>query len=78
MRLMTCRDVSGMIGRGELEDARGLAKALAWLHLLVCRHCRRYRRQLRLLARAARLWRERLVEPSRLRAFEERLIARLR
>lgn len=77
MRLLTCREVSGMLGRGEFEEARGLRKALAWLHLLYCRHCRRYKRQLRLLAAAARLWAERLVEAPRLEAFEKRLIERL-
>jgi hypothetical protein len=77
MRLLTCREVSGMLGRGEFDDARGLAKALAWLHLLYCRHCRRYRRQLRLLARAAREWAGGLAERSRVEALERRILSGL-
>ncbi len=50
---------------------------LARVHLLICSHCRRYLRQIRLLGRAARAWAGGLVAPEALKSFEERLLNRL-
>lgn len=74
MTFWSCRETSLLIARGEFEEASGLPRALAWLHLLYCRHCRRFRRQLRLLGFAVRLWAGALIEPARQEAFERRLI----
>ena len=77
MRLLSCRETALMISRGEYEEAVGWRRFLAWLHLLYCRHCRRYKRELAALAHAARLWAEGPIDPERQAAFEERLIRAL-
>jgi len=77
LKFWSCRDVSRLIAEGGLEDASLARRALARLHLLGCRFCRRYLRELRLLAKGARAWSASLLEPGSTSAFEERLIARL-
>jgi hypothetical protein len=44
--------VGGLTGRHEPIRARRMG---VWLHLMMCRHCRRFRRQLLRLGRIARL-----------------------
>jgi len=54
MGMPTCREVSRAVASGELERA-GFWEGLGLrLHLLMCRHCRRYARQLRAIGQAAR------------------------
>ena len=51
--MLNCREVvkdSGLLIAGELSWQRRL---VIRMHLLMCRHCRRYVRQLRVLIRAA-------------------------
>ena len=77
MNFWNCRGISAMIARGELEEASVPVRAWVWLHLLYCLHCRRYLKQIRLLALAARAWSQGLADLARLKAFEERLVDRL-
>ena len=52
--MMTCRQVSTIVGTGEL-DAAPLARRLAVrMHLAMCRNCSAFKRQLEALAAAAR------------------------
>jgi len=54
MMMPSCREVSRAVASGELEQS-GLWKRLgARLHLLMCRHCRRYARQIRAIGEATR------------------------
>jgi len=49
-----CKEVSTILAGDELEGA-GLRKRLSvWFHLLMCRYCRRYARQIRLIGDMAR------------------------
>lgn len=77
MKFWSCRDVARMIAEGEFDEASGLRRVLAQVHLLGCRFCRRYLREMRLLSKTARLWAQGLVEGGRRDAFEKRLIERL-
>ena len=55
--MISCREVTRTISSGELEAAAWPRRLRVKLHLLMCRHCRRYARQLEKLGAAARdLW----------------------
>jgi hypothetical protein len=47
--MITCRDVSTLVSTGQLGDASIRRRLGVWLHLSMCQHCRRFRRQVRLL-----------------------------
>ncbi len=52
--MLTCREVTKVIATDELSEA-GIGRRLAVrLHLLRCRHCRRYAAQIRAIGEAAR------------------------
>ena len=78
MKFWSCRDTARMIASGELEDGPVLARLLARLHLLGCSFCRRYLKELRVLAAAARRRADGLIDAARWVACEKRLITRLR
>lgn len=73
---LSCREVSRRLAESALDDS-ALARFLALVHLAYCRHCRRYKRELALLAKAAQRWTQRLMEPGRQTALEERILERL-
>jgi predicted anti-sigma-YlaC factor YlaD len=52
--MMTCKDVSTLLSSGALSDAPLSRRLAARLHLAMCRHCRAFRRQLNVVAGAAR------------------------
>lgn len=52
--MMTCREVSMLVSTGQLAGERLSRRLAVWLHLAMCQHCRRFRRQLEALAGAAR------------------------
>ncbi|HEX9737047.1 MAG TPA: anti-sigma factor [Thermoanaerobaculia bacterium] len=57
--MLTCREVSRSIATKELKGAGLWRRLRVLLHLLKCRHCRRYAAQIRAIDRAARqLFRE--------------------
>jgi anti-sigma factor ChrR (cupin superfamily) len=52
--MLKCRDVGQQIGTDGIQHS-GLMKRLAVrLHLMMCRHCRAYARQIRAIGKAAR------------------------
>lgn len=73
-----CRKLSLMISRGELDHAPWTLKLWVHLHLAICRHCRLYRRQLRLITQALREISSRSFDAIRQNSLEERLIAHLK
>jgi hypothetical protein len=75
--LPRCRDVSRLIAIGELDAAPWPVRLAARWHLLICDSCRRYRRQLILIAEAARTWADGLLRDGDEAAFEAKLIQRL-
>ena len=50
----SCKEVARLIASEELVDAGRSKRALVRIHLLMCRHCRRYAAQLRAIGAAAR------------------------
>ena len=54
MVMPKCKEVSRSIAADELSAAGWKQRLSTNLHLLMCRHCRRYARQLRAIGDAAR------------------------
>jgi hypothetical protein len=73
----TCKDVATAIGQDDLRTVpwwRGLPLRL---HLLMCRHCRRYAAQIRAIGTAARrLFREHGEDPQTLERLQETILRR--
>jgi hypothetical protein len=67
----SCREVAEAIASDRLQDSPPSRRFGVWLHLLMCRHCRRYARQMRAIGAAAR---EVLGDP----AADRESVARLR
>ncbi len=51
--MLSCQEVARLIASEELADAGLSKRALVGIHLLMCRHCRRYAAQLRAISTAA-------------------------
>ena len=52
--LPTCKEVSTAFARGEYAEASLGTKLRIQLHLVICWHCRRFRKQLTLIEQALR------------------------
>ncbi|TAK17215.1 MAG: zf-HC2 domain-containing protein [Acidobacteria bacterium] len=52
--MMKCREVSTLVSTGDVETAPLGRRMRVWLHIAMCRHCRRFRRQLEQLRQRAR------------------------
>ena len=66
-----------MIASDELPEARWPVRMGGWLHLLMCRHCRRYATQIRTLAAGARRsWGPEAEDSARLDQLERRILER--
>jgi hypothetical protein len=73
----SCRETSRLVAEDDFACLPFGTKLALRLHLAYCRHCRRFRRQIRLLAVAARL-RMKDIALGDVAAFEARLLARLK
>lgn len=54
MGMPSCREVTREIAAGSLAEAPLLRRLGARMHVLLCRHCWRYSRQIRAIGKAAR------------------------
>ena len=54
--MLSCRDVTRKLGSEEAAESSSWLRLQIRLHLLMCRHCRRYARQLRGIAAGVRAW----------------------
>ena len=52
--MLRCNEVASIVGSGELEHAGWRRRLAVRLHLMMCRHCRRYARQLAALGELTR------------------------
>lgn len=52
--MITCKEVSRAFASDELASMSWRQRLSVRLHLLMCRHCRRYARQVRAIGEAAR------------------------
>ena len=74
--MMNCREVTGLVASDELADASWGRRLVVRMHLLMCRHCRRYARQLHAIgAYARRHWGPQAEDPETLRRLESRLLS---
>ena len=75
--MLKCRELTRMIASDELPEARWPVRMGGWLHLLMCRDCRRYATQIRALAAGARRsWGPETEDSARLDQLERRILER--
>ncbi len=75
--MMTCREVASLIASDGLEGAWWGRRLGVRLHLLMCRHCRRYAEQLRAIgARARKHWGRQAEDPKTLQRLERDILER--
>ena len=73
--MLSCKEVARTVASDALDESTWSRRLALRLHLLMCRHCRRYARQLRAIAAAARgLWPEESEDPSTLERLERTLV----
>ena len=74
--MMTCKEVSTLVSMEQVNEAPLGRRMGVWFHLMMCRHCRRFQRQLLRLGRIARLIADDFErEPTS--GFEGRILDRL-
>ncbi len=74
---LNCRELTRMIASDELGEAGWVQKLGGRLHLLMCRHCRRYRAQLHTLGALARTcWGAEAHDAERLEQLERKILQR--
>ncbi len=65
--MLKCRDVEQKIGSDAILNAGIMERLAVRMHLAMCRHCRNYARQIRVIGQAARsLFAEGREDPERL------------
>ncbi len=75
--ILNCRELTRMLAADELVEVRLLRRFEARLHLLMCRHCRRYAAQLQALGSAARTsWGVAAQSEVELEELESRILER--
>jgi predicted anti-sigma-YlaC factor YlaD len=52
--MLRCNEVAAIVGSGELDEAGWRRRLSVRLHLMMCRHCRRYARQIAALGELTR------------------------
>jgi predicted anti-sigma-YlaC factor YlaD len=62
--MMSCREVSTVVSSGPLAEQPAAVRIRVRVHLMMCRHCRRFWRQIRALDRSVR---------AALRGYEEEM-----
>ncbi len=73
--MLRCNEATRILASDLLDDLAWGRRLALRVHLLMCRHCRRYARQLRAIGAAARrLWGEESVDPSTLERLERGIL----
>lgn len=73
--MLSCRDVTRRIASDDWVQAGFMGRVGLRLHLMMCRHCRAYARQLRAIAEAARTaWQPRPRDQQVLDRLQERIL----
>ncbi len=74
MGMLTCREVTRLLASDEYLDSRIGRRLAIRMHLVMCRHCRRYASQLRSIRASAReLWNSWVLDRARLERLERRI-----
>ncbi len=75
--MMSCQEVGELVAGDGLEGAGWGQRLRVRLHLLMCRHCRRYARQLRAIGACAReRWGPEAEDPATLERLERSILGR--
>jgi predicted anti-sigma-YlaC factor YlaD len=74
--MMTCKEVSTLMSSGGVPAVPLVVRLGVRLHLVMCRHCRAFKRQLDAMARAAGTL-NRAFEREPAPAFEQTVVQRL-
>ena len=73
--MLCCQEVARRIASDEFKEANMWQRLWVRLHLLMCRHCRRYAVQLHSISETARnLWGPHTEDPSTLERLERDII----
>ena len=73
--MSSCQEVARKIGSDEFKEANEWQRLWVRLHLLMCRHCRRYAVQLQSIGETARnLWGPHTEDPSTLERLEREIL----
>ncbi len=72
--MLRCSEIARIVASDEFRDAGWIRRLSLRMHLAMCRHCRRYARQINLLgAEARRSWTATDADESALQRIEETL-----
>jgi anti-sigma factor ChrR (cupin superfamily) len=76
--MLKCQEVEQKIGSDEIRTAGLMERLAVNLHLLMCRHCRNYARQIRAIGNSARDVFNRPHDPDTLAQLKSRIMDKLR
>ena len=75
--MLSCKEVTRKIASDEFTEAGWRERLAVRLHVLLCRHCRRYMAQLHAIGAVARnLWSPRSQDPLTLERLERQILKR--
>ena len=73
--MLACKEVTRIVAAEELDEAGWNRRLAVRLHLLMCRHCRRYAAQLRAVGKAARnIWGTRQADSEAIERLERAIL----
>ena len=73
--MLSCKELTRKIASDELAQAGWSERVAIRLHLLMCRHCRRYTAQLQAIGASAReLWGVRCEDPNTVERLESKIL----
>lgn len=73
--MLSCREVMRQVSSDDFSEAGWWQVAALRFHLMMCRHCRAYVRQLRAISEAARkAWGTRGQDDSALQSLKQRIL----
>ncbi len=73
--VLNCKEVTESISSDQLLKTGSWHRLAVWIHLLMCRKCRRYQEQIRKIGAAARqMWRSQPEEATVLDRLEDQIL----
>jgi len=77
--MLQCKQVTRLVASGEVETLSWRGRIRLRLHLLMCRHCRNYTRQMAAIGRAVRdIWADRPVDEATRERLEREILTHLK
>jgi hypothetical protein len=73
--MLSCKEVTRIVASGEIDEQSPFKRMQLRMHLLMCRHCRRYTAQLRTIgAMARKAWGPQTVDQATLDRLTKAII----